>query len=94
MRKIYIAVLVAAAVVSLFVWGNRAEAMTLAAPSQLGLAASDTTLVQKARWHRGWHAHDWGRRYYWGWPIPWFHIRLPHWRGWGWHHHYHHWHHW
>jgi hypothetical protein len=100
MRKIFTAVLVAAAAMAFHMSRDRAEAMTPATPSQLGLAATGATPVQKVYWHRGWHAHywrprdHWGRRWYWGWPIPWFHVYIPRWHGWwGWHHHYHHWHH-
>jgi hypothetical protein len=95
MRKIVVAILVAAAVVAGQMPIHRAAAMTVAAPSQFGLAAANAAPVQQVRWHR-WHAHDyhWGRRWYWGWPVPWFHIYIPQWHGWwGWHHHYRHLHH-
>jgi hypothetical protein len=94
MRKILVAALIAAAIIAVNLAGGRADAMPVAAPAQLGLAAADATPMQQVRWH-GWHARPdrWGRRWYWGWPVPWFHFPRWHWGGWGWHHHYHHWHH-
>jgi hypothetical protein len=95
MRKIFIAVLMAVAIVAIELPGGRAAAMTVAVPAQLGLYAAGVAPVQQVRWH-GWHARSdhWGHRWYWGWPVPWFHIYIPrwHWGWWGWHHHYHHWH--
>ncbi len=48
MRKTLLAALAAAALLSGGMLGNRAEAMTLAAPSALGVVAADTGLVQEA----------------------------------------------
>ncbi len=47
MRKTLLTALTAAALLSGGMLGNRAEAMMLAAPSELGVAAADTGLVQK-----------------------------------------------
>jgi len=104
MRKTLLAAVAAMAIFTLGAASQRAAAMTLAAPSQLGLTSEAAGLVQKAAWHCGprgcarWH------RQYWGWPfppLPWIHIYLRPWPGpwfqpygsWGWRYHHHHWHH-
>jgi hypothetical protein len=48
MRKTLLTVFAAAALLSGGMLGNRAQAMTLAPPSALGVAVADTGLVQKA----------------------------------------------
>jgi hypothetical protein len=93
MRKMLFAALAALAIIATAAPVERAQAMTLAAPSQLGLT-DDAGLVQKTAWHCGY----WGCRHYWGprffiphiWIGPWPHR---HWGSWGWHR-YHNWHHW
>jgi hypothetical protein len=66
MRKTLLAALAAAALLSGGVLGNRAEAMTLAAPSALGVAVADTGLVQKAALVCGYRGcvRVWPRRLY------------------------------
>ena len=53
MRRILLAALAAAAIVVMAAPVNRAPAMTLAAPSQLGLAKAGVGL-QEAAWGCGW----------------------------------------
>jgi hypothetical protein len=96
MRKIILAAAAAAAILFLGSPAQRAEAMTFATPTQIGVPAAtqDEGLVVKASWH-GWRHRHWGwRRHHWHRGWHWRH----HWhRGWHWRHHWHrgwHWHHW
>jgi len=49
MRKIILTALAAAAILSGGMLGNRAQAMTLATPSVLGVATADAALVRQAK---------------------------------------------
>jgi len=95
MRTTILAAAAIAALLSIGTPANRATAMTVAAPSTLGLA--DASPVQQVRWgwhrhrywgwhHRywGWHHRYWGwRHYYWGgphyWGGPWYYPRPYYW---------------
>jgi hypothetical protein len=71
MRKALLAAFAAAAILAMAAPVNRARAMTLAAPSQLGLATADAGLVQQAAWRCGWRGCVPGwHRYYWSYPYP------------------------
>jgi hypothetical protein len=109
MRKTLLAAVAAMAIFALAAAVKPAAAMTVAAPSALGVAAVDSNPVQQVRW-RGWHPrrywgpHFWGPRIYWGFPFPFLNARpwpgpwlrpwyRPWYRPW-WGWRYHHWHHW
>jgi hypothetical protein len=102
MRKAILAAALVAAFLFTGAPAQRAAAMSIATPAQLGLATTDGGLVQKAAvfcgpwgclsfwgWHRPFPFWGWHR--HWGWYRPWgWH------RGWGGHRHFgwrHHWRH-
>lgn len=103
MRKSILAAAAVAALLSIGTPAQHAAAITLATPTELGVATGDAGLVQRAFVRCGYRGcvRVW-RRPYWGWPVPAFWVRpwiRPwgwHWhRPWGWHHGwYHHWRHW
>ncbi len=68
---------------------NPATAMTVASPSTLGVAATDTGVVQKAHYygyyHHYYHRHYYGYyRPYWGYYRPYYGL-YGYYRPWGWH---------
>jgi len=83
MHRTLLTVLAAAAFFSAGMLSNRAEAITLAAPSALGVAIADTGLVQKAAVVCGYYGcrrvypryYGYGRPYgygYYGRPYGWY----------------------
>jgi hypothetical protein len=85
MRKIALATLAAAAVLSGGMLAKPAEAMTIAQPSALGLATTtDNSLVQDAAYVCGWRGcfHVWRPYYgYHAYYRPWGYYGRP-WRRW------------
>ena len=90
MRRTLLAVAAAAAFLAMASPAQRAEAMPLAAPAQLGQA--DGAVVQKAAivcgyygcrrvWPGYYGRPYWGPRPYWGWRRPYWGWRRPYW-GW------------
>jgi len=76
MRKFLLVAFAAAAILAMAAPLQRAAAMTVAAPSALGIAAADRGAVQQVRWH-GWYPHRyWQPGGYWGAGPYWRH---PYW---------------
>jgi len=79
MRKLLLAALAAAAIFATATPIDRAQAMTPAAPSQLGNAAG----LEKAAWRCGWNGcvprwHRYYRNYPYRYPYPYrFYVRPP-----------------
>jgi hypothetical protein len=74
MGKLVLAAAAVAAILTIGTPAQRAAAMTLAAPNQLGVAAEDSGLVQKAFVRCGYRGcvAAW-RRPYWRWHHPYYH---------------------
>lgn len=104
MRKVEFAAIALIVTLTFVAQVHRAQAMTPAAPAQLGIAANAADAAQPVAWRCGWHGcvpgwHRYYRSYPYPYPFPYFvlpRIWIQPWPapgpwygpGWGWRHPY------